>query len=395
MKKIALLSILAIITMSACDKVSKLGNDTTTPTVACGSPDANSAMEELIRKQLERDVVKAFDDNGLKNNLINITSTQINTMLNRIKISLDDFRTTEKTDKSSELQCKATLRLEIPNDIIQNATETHKAHRNKNSVDFFESEYHLESGFYTRTISYSVQLTDNKAKIFVSLNQANATTDPISALISYALLKEPIDNANKIIAEHQQQTTVQSNETQSVQNTLDQEKTEASIKEWTERHKVALNDINTYWDNLPKLVQDKLMPTQKAWNESFQKSCAALAKSDFPDNPKEEQVSLLACKTNYIEERLEELKEQHEKMLPALINDANKKSETAKSRLETALQNVPQDIMSQIQDDYNHWSVNVENKCQKENDTHHLAQNTCMAEEMNKKAKELEDYSIQ
>ena len=292
-------------------------------------------------------------------------------MLLKQLICLNDVRTTEKTEKSSKLQCEATLRLEIPNDIIQDATDAYKSINNKNTIDFFEDGYRLEGQFYTHNLSYSVQPTDDKTKVFATLNQPYPVIRPISELILYASFKAPIDKFNRAKAERQ------------------------AAAEAEQRYKVASNDINTYWENLPKLMQDKLLPTQKAWNESFQKFCTALAKEENADNAKKEQLDLLICKTNHIEERLDELEEQREKMLPDLINDAKKQSEAAKVRLERALQNVPQDIMSQIQEDYNHWAEDLESKCQKENDEYKLAQSACVVKAMNKKAKELEDYAIQ
>lgn len=391
MKKIALLSILALMSMSACDKLSEFGIGATKPTIACGSADANSLIDELIHEQVEREIGKEFKDfdfNLLENNSLDISATQATNLLKRIKISLSDVRTTEKTEKSSKLQCEATLRLEIPNDIIQDATDAYKSINNKNTIDFFEDGYRLEGQFYTHNLSYSVQPTDDKTKVFATLNQPYPVIRPISELMLYASFKAPIDKFNQAKAERQAAAEAE-------QNMLDQEKIEALLKEWTERYKVASNDINTYWENLPKLMQDKLLPTQKAWNESFQKFCTALAKEENVDNAKKEQLDLLICKTNHIEERLDELEEQREKMLPDLINDAKKQSEAAKVRLEKALQNVPQDIMSQIQEDYNHWAEDLESKCQKENDEYKLAQSACVVKAMNKKAKELEDYAIQ
>ena len=84
MKKIALLSILALMSMSACDKLSEFGIGATKPTIACGSADANSLIDELIHEQVEREIGKEFKDfdfNLLENNSLDISATQATNLL--------------------------------------------------------------------------------------------------------------------------------------------------------------------------------------------------------------------------------------------------------------------------------------------------------------------------
>lgn len=390
MNKTLLVTTLLVTTMlSACDKLGI--NNATTPTVACGSEDANKLVISLVRENIEKEAIALFDDDKIKNNpaFANIGINQIRQMVESIQFSLADVRTTEKTETSSKLQCEATLRLEVPQDMLAKAIEANKIvnDSNKNTADFFEREYRQEGAYYTKNISYSVQPTDDKTKVFATLNQPKSVSDGVSALVGMALLKEPLDTAKREAAS---QEAAQEAEIQALNN----EQQQAELKEWEERHKVALKEINGFWNKLPKTIQDKLQATQTAWNTNQQKTCAVQAKTEAGD-PVAEQILKLTCATNNIELRLEELKAQQKSMMTEIIAEAEKKQITAKNRLERAAQRLPADIAGQLTSDYEAWAAGLDNRCKQKDDEFGLAKLECLTKEINNKAKELEGYSIQ
>lgn len=383
MKKALFPLLFSLAFASACD-------NTTKPTVACGSEDANQLVGKIVRENVEKDVLNTFDNDPTFNDeaFKNIGVTQIRQMLDSIKISLGDVRTAEKTDKSSKLQCEATLQLEIPASILQQAIDSNKNINGeaKNNADFFERDYRVQGAYHTKEISYSVQPTDDKSKTFAMLNQTIDVSTPIAKLVALALLKEPLNHLA-------QQAASEAAAQEAELAMLNQKQLNAQLLEVTERHKLALTRINDYWKTMPKAVQDKLQPTQIAWNNNHQKECDLEAKTEGEDELSQ-KISNLSCRTSRIEMRLEELKTQQEQISAELLKDAQRENQQANTRLKQAIGSLKPEIAEQLNQEYKVWARALPARCQQEDDPTHYKYLTCETKELNKKAKELEGYSI-
>ena len=199
-KNLPALALASMLVLTGCDRLG-IGNPFSENEVSCGSEEVKGILIQLVRDRTEGETVKTFDDDDFKEQAFaDIGIAHIRNIVERLGIGIDEVRTTEKTASSGKLKCEATLRLEIPEDVVGYAAAANRAigGSNKKTPDFFERHYRKEGAYYIKTIAYSVQQTDDKRKIFAELNQADDVIRPVSELVSMALMKEPLDTARKM-----------------------------------------------------------------------------------------------------------------------------------------------------------------------------------------------------
>lgn len=198
-KNLPALALASMLILSGCDRLG-IGNPFSGKEISCGSEETKEILVKLVRDNVEGETVKTFDDDAFKDQAFaDIGISHIRRMVERLGITVDEVRTTEKTDTSSKLKCEAALKLDVPDDVVDYAVAANQSIGNsyKKTPDFFEPYYRKEGAYYVKTISYSVQPTDDKSKIFAELSQAHDIIHPLSELVSMALIKEPLDKAKQ------------------------------------------------------------------------------------------------------------------------------------------------------------------------------------------------------
>lgn len=397
MNKTAVFSLLAILSLTACDQLGIGGNKNETAT--CGSPETAKLITELFKAEAEKGTLAFMDEVIAENDTLkNISITDARTALSQINVSLADVRTTEQSDKSSKLRCEAALRLEIPETMLQKAIEGNQFINgsNRNSADFLERDYKREGGYFVRNVSYFVQPTDDGKKLFAGLDAMNETISPINELVALFLITDPVKNEQK-----QQEAQAASEEAARTAEleALNQEQLAARLQEIKTRHTGLLKDINSVWDKLPKAVQDKLLPNQTAWNKSHQSECQYRAKSEYTEEA-EQQIADLECRSWRIEARIEELKQAQNNMAAELLKDAEQKYQRAAEHFTAAAHKVPNDIMQILGTDLKSWIEQTKEECRRkigqssDKVQGQLEAYECAAKSLGEKAKELEGYSI-
>lgn len=391
----------------------------------CGSEDAKKLTKEIVLEnielQLSNIVDKEFKD--IKQH-ISISDMQAN--IKQIQLAVEDIRTTEKSNNTSKRECAATLHFTIPNNILNEANETIKILEQDTDVSkLLAVGYKKEGDNYTTEIKYNVQLTDDKKKIFVKLENGNQVTTPISQVITLGMLKNPIQQFKNILNHFNKQGSVISN-MEKLANQIEMQDTNTNneevigdeaieednditheIEALTEQQKLSLKEINQYWEGLPKSLQDKWLNEQTAWNKKMKQECEAVGRSN-------EQVKfMLNCKIEKMEARLNELssrkqaweieqKTQAEKVKQSEENQPNvtKPAEQEQpqdneikrqhlkvvSDINQTLRKIPADISEPIHADYQKWLNELETRCQ--NDI------ACEVHELENKLNELKGYVI-
>lgn len=397
-KNLSALALASMLILSGCDRLG-ISNPFFEKEVSCGSEESKEILVKLIRDNVEGETVKTFDDDAFKDQAFaDIGISHIRSMVERLGITVDEVRTTEKTDTSSKLKCEATLKLDVPDDVVDYAVAANQSIGNsyKKTPDFFERYYRKEGAYYIKTISYSVQPTDDKSKIFAELNQAHDIIHPLSELVSMALIKEPLDKAKQRneeleVAEAAAQEAREAEEA-AAQEALSQEQEAARVSEWEERYKLSRGEFEQFWKGLPQTVQNKLQASQKTWKSGMDKICASKAKAES-ETPNGIKISELACKTAETEARLEELHNRKKAVIDEIIREADKKERTAKASLDGAVQALPADIAETVMPEYRNWQNGLNAKCA-DGDEYGLAQSDCRTKEINAKTKEIQGYLI-
>ncbi|WP_304671877.1 DUF1311 domain-containing protein, partial [Neisseria bergeri] len=263
-KNLPALALASMLILSGCDRLG-IGNLFSENEVSCGSEEAKEILVKLVRDNVEGETVKTFDDDAFKDQAFaDIGIAHIRSMVERLGITVDEVRTAEKTASSGKLKCEATLKLDVPDDVVDYAVSANQSIGNsyKKTPDFFERYYRKEGAYYVKTISYSVQPTDDKSKIFAELNQAHDIIHPLSELVSMALIKEPLDKAKQrneeLEAAEAAAQEAREAEEAAAQEVLSQEQEAARVSEWEERYQLARNEFEQFWKGLPPTVQNKL-----------------------------------------------------------------------------------------------------------------------------------------
>ena len=154
-KNLSALALASMLILSGCDRLG-ISNPFFEKEVSCGSEEAKEILVKLIRDNVEGETVKTFDDDAFKEQAFaDIGISHIRSMIERLGITIDEIRTAEKTDTSSKLKCEATLKLEVPEDVVGYAVAANRTVGNsyKKTPDFFERYYRKEGAYYVKTIS--------------------------------------------------------------------------------------------------------------------------------------------------------------------------------------------------------------------------------------------------
>lgn len=383
------LPILAALALSACNNKNP---------ASCSSEETGSMIGKIVRENVEKQVYAALENNAeLRGTdaMKDLNIDKIRNMAASIKIKLNDVRTMEKTSGGNTMQCRATMQLDIPDDIISRATATNNLLNNKNSVDFFELDYRREAPYYSREIGYNIQMTDDNKTFIVSLNNTNTVIEPIKALVTFALLKDPLNNALKE-ARAREEAEREQERIENEQAAIEAEsKLAAELEEAKAKQKAALAEINAYWNAMPKSVQDKLQAEQTAWNSRQKAECEQRGK-DVSDNETEQKIEQVNCSIEQVNARLSELKTIQSAMSEDLIKDAKKKAKKAYDRLVLAEEAIPEDIAAQLNFKRAVFEKQAMSQCERQNNDpqSQLAEISCLTKAFEEKAKELEGYSI-
>lgn len=362
---------------------------------ACGSPEAGKLVTELFKGEVEKGALAFMEHIVAEDDLFkNVSITDARNALAQIQVSLADVRTTEQSNQSSKLRCEASLRLEIPEALLNKAIEGNRLINDSNraSPDFLERAYKREGAYFVRNISYFVQPTDDGQKLFAGLDAANEAVEPVNELVALYLTVDPLKN-------RQQQIEAEEAGRNAELAVLNQEQLNARLNETKTRHTTLLKDINAAWDKLSKPVQEKLLANQTAWNQAHQRECEYQAKLEYTDEL-EQQIANLECRSWRIEARIEELQQAQAKMGEQLLKEAEQAAQAAGNRFVAAAEKVPNDILQILGADLQSWMEQTRAQCRRESlqgadkTRQQLAAYECTAKAFDAKAKELEGYSI-
>ena len=375
-----------------CGLMAACNNSATSSQVACGSSDANDLVGKIVKDELEKQTVAGLTDAQNKiPEFKNVGIQQLRDIVGQLKFSLADVRTSEKSQTSSKLLCEANLRIEVPDNVLQAAKESNKIidPTSGDNTNFIDKYFKKENGFYIQSVSYSVQPTDDGKKIFASLNEAGTIVSHLTDLVFLA-------SSRNLIVDTKKQMDEQAAANEAEIEALNQQQMQDKLNEAKEKHKLALSEINSFWNKLPKPVQNKLQASQIAWNKSHKSECEYSSKEI--EDPIGQQAALLLCKADRIEERLTELRNAEEGMGNDLLKDAQKEAFAARDQLQATINKLPPEIGSSLNDDIDNINKTIDSKCNQAGDNGlqaKLKSYECMTKEYKIKNKEFEGYIIQ
>lgn len=290
MQRSAIAMLLAV-SLGAC---SKSGS-------GCSDEEATKTIVTIIRDAVQSGVVKQLS-NGDPNSSNGIGPSAVQALLNRVKITIEDIRTTSTSSNTSQKSCEGNIKIVLSSDIINGANQA-RTNLGQNNVRQFADMSGLQGGpdAFTHSISYTVQPTDDGKKLY-------GETPSDTTYITF--LTDVLTNAvtSGAIELQQQQQKVQE-QAQAAQQTADlNAQRSANLKLAQEQYKLTIQVTNATWAAIDPGVRRQILPLQRAWISKVKADCR-IESAGASTDPTEIETARLNCEARANQSRAEELKQ--------------------------------------------------------------------------------------
>jgi hypothetical protein len=140
-------------------------------TTKCDSPDAKAAVLSIISDEVTKQTKSQLGDNISS---IGSVNSKIRATLDQVKFSIDDIRTARADPDSTKRFCEGTLKVIFPLNIIAEADEVNADLELPQASAAIEgSGFERSADKFTRSMSFTVQPTDDGQKLFAEIDAFN------------------------------------------------------------------------------------------------------------------------------------------------------------------------------------------------------------------------------
>lgn len=266
--------------------------------VECNSADGQAVISSLLSDQITQATRSQF---GININEPPTNEAKIKEAVGQIKILIEDIRTTKKDEASSKRSCAATVKLVLPLNMVTDADKLHATLGIQSIASLTEAVgLQRSADSYTHQLTYSVQPTDDKKKVYGEVDDFGSVAHALGTII-YAHITLPT-----IEASLQSEAAA----TQAQQALLDQQtqaQSQADLELATAENKLAVQAYSEVWKSLPDPVRAQNVELQRAWAKKKTADCNIKAAETSTD-PLIKEAARLRCETEQTKERVEELK---------------------------------------------------------------------------------------
>lgn len=279
----------AAVTLSAC---SGLGTGTN-----CSDEDAKSALEAAIREGLEDVTIsRAQDENG--NYLISASSVRAS--IAKIKLIIEDIRTTKEDPDSTKRFCTGTLKIVFTPETFTSADAARELlglPKIATAID----DAGLDKGvdYLKGGLDYSVQPTDDGTKVFAEFEGADGKLDIFGEVVAASLLREKIEN--KVRVEKQEAEFARKQEEEAMQAMRN-----AELEGATAQKKASAEAIAVVWNSIDADTRQQLLAQQKAWIKQKDATCKVEG-LQYSTEATEQKTAEANCQTRENNRRSEQL----------------------------------------------------------------------------------------
>ena len=278
-----------LIALASCNQIG---------TVECNNTDGQAVISSLLSDQIiqaTRDQLGTAASEPLTN------EAKIRATVAQIKILIEDIRTTKKDEASTKRGCAATVKLVLPLNMIADAEKFH-TNNQLQSISSLTDAVGLQrsADSYTHQLTYSVQPTDDKKKVYGEVEAFGPVANALGEIIA-AHMVLPMQEAS-------QQTEAAAAQAQ--QALLDQQtqaQSQADLELATAENKLAIQAYSEVWKSLPDPVRAQNVEIQRAWAKKKTADCNIKAAETSTD-PLIKEAARLRCETEQTQGRVEELK---------------------------------------------------------------------------------------
>ncbi len=262
----------------------------------------NAAGQAVISSLLSDQIIQATRDQlGIAINEPLTNEAKIKATVAQIKILIEDIRTTKKDEASTKRGCAATVKLVLPLNMIADAEKFH-TNNQLQSISSLTDAVGLQrsADSYTHQLTYSVQPTDDKKKVYGEVEAFGPVANALGEIIA-AHMVLPMVEAN------QQSEATAAAAQQALLDQQTQAQSQADLELATAENKLAIQAYAEVWKSLPDTVRAQNVEIQRAWAKKKTADCNIKAAETSTD-PLIKEAARLRCETEQTQGRVEELK---------------------------------------------------------------------------------------
>ena len=266
--------------------------------VECNNTDGQAVIASLLSDQI---IQATREQLGTAASDPQTNEAKIKATVAQIKILIEDIRTTKKDEASTNRGCAATVKLVLPLNMIADAERFH-TNNQLQSISSLTDAVGLQrsADSYTHQLTYSVQPTDDKKKVYGEVEAFGPVANALGEIIA-AHMVLPMIEANQ-----QSEATAAAAQ----QALLDQQtkaQSQADLELATAENKLAVQAYAEVWKSLPDTVRAQNVEIQRAWAKKKTADCNIRAAETSTD-PLIKEAARLRCETEQTQGRVEELK---------------------------------------------------------------------------------------
>jgi len=266
--------------------------------VECNNTDGQAVIASLLSDQI---IQATREQLGTAVSDPQTNEAKIKATVAQIKILIEDIRTTKKDEASTKRGCAATVKLVLPLNMIADAEKFH-TNNQLQSISSLTDAVGLQrsADSYTHQLTYSVQPTDDKKKVYGEVEAFGPVANALGEIIA-AHMVLPMIEANQ-----QSEATAAAAQ----QALLDQQtkaQSQADLELATAENKLAIQAYSEVWKSLPDTVRAQNVEIQRAWAKKKTADCNIRAAETSTD-PLIKEAARLRCETEQTQGRVEELK---------------------------------------------------------------------------------------
>jgi uncharacterized protein YecT (DUF1311 family) len=263
----------------------------------CASEASRDVVISIVREQVEKAAeAELAAEDGTKL----ASASKIRATVAELKVLIEDIRTTKKDPDSTKRFCAGTARVVVPLAMIQDADQTRKL-LEMSTVDNLLEQAGLKrsADSVTFDLEFSVQPTDKRDKIYGEVEGAAPMFTALGEIVGAHLARREIEGASQA-----QAAEMAAAEAETAKQTEAAQKADLDLA--TAENKLANQQINTLWKNLPEEARSQLLELQRAWVRKKTADCNIEA-SGVSTEAMPKEAARLRCDTRLTMERISEL----------------------------------------------------------------------------------------
>ena len=194
---LAVIGVLMI--LAGCDKGKRFSSED-----SCSSDTAKSTIREILVTAVEDSAREENKRNSSNPNALRFDLAKIRATTSQIGIDLSDVVTSKNDPNSTKKFCEAKITFSIPASVLLDANSLRKDVNEISIQNVAEDTgFRVDADKFSHKISYSVQLTDDKEKLYTSVEGGGQYTGLLTMVVQYAALKslraEQLDASMKAV----------------------------------------------------------------------------------------------------------------------------------------------------------------------------------------------------